>query len=472
MSSKRISCDVVIIGNGAIGLACAFALIESDKDLSIAIVGPRSRPRGATAAAGAMLGCHAEITAHGLSSALGRQKFSWHHRAKALWPEWLLRLADGGSVPAMVEGTFVLCNAVSGSLEDANFSTILRQLAADRVVHEQVDPRNVPGLKPTMDARAFRVVHIPDENAINALAYLASLERVIANAPHVTFVDDLAIGLRLERDDSISGVQLNGGEEIGAKQVLLAAGVGCQALIERCAPLKDCIPRIFAGIGSSIVAGQPSERITHVLRTPNRSFACGLHVVPRGDELYIGATNTVREGEETVPRLVDVQFLLDSVIPQISEQIHASPMLSIATGSRPIASDGFPLLGATPIGGLFVATGTFRDGIQLSPLLAQHMANLLMGGPGILENPFQPVRQPLWTLSLDEAVALCTEHYIGVFYENGCHLPKVGWEEFLSEILRKEVREIYEHYDEGHLPPIDFVHLLRKRKKLGIPSSL
>jgi glycine oxidase len=472
MSSKPSSFDVIIVGNGAIGLACAFALVERQNSLSIGIVGPKSRPYGATVAAGAMLGCHGEITAHALSTELGREKFTWHRRAKTLWPNWLGRLSEQVLAPSLVEGTFVLSNAVSGSLEDENFSAMLRQLSADDVPHELVNSRDVPGLRPTMDARAFRVVHIPDENAINALAYLSSIEQILARIPSVSFIDDLAISLRLQRDGSISGVRVGSGEEMRAKQVLLAAGVGCQALIEQCAPLRDQLPRLFAGVGSSIVAGQPPERISHVLRTPNRAFACGLHVVPRGDELYIGATNTIRDQHELVPRLVDIQFLLDSVIPQISEPIHASPMLSIATGSRPVASDGFPLLGETPVSGLFVATGTFRDGIQLSPLLAQHMADLLLGGQGLLKNPFLPARQPLWTLAIEDAVTLCTEHYLSVFYENGCHPPKVGWEAFLLEVLRKEVREIFEHFGEDHLPPIDFVPLLRERKKLGIASRL
>jgi glycine/D-amino acid oxidase-like deaminating enzyme len=466
MSSNPRTFDVIIIGNGAIGLACAFSLAERQCGLSIGVLGPKSRPGGASVAAGAMLGCHGELTAHGLSTELGQMKFSLHRRAKTLWPEWLGKLSERGMVPPLIEGTFVLVNALSGNIEDENFSTILRQLIADGVPHQRVEGYDVPGLRPTMDARAFRVVHIPDENAINALEYISALERIVTEMPSVTMIDDLAVSLRLERDGSIAGVQLAAGTEVQAKRILLAAGVGCQALIEQCAPLAGLIPRIFAGVGSSIVAGQPTERIQHVLRTPNRSFACGLHVVPRGEQVYIGATNTVWDAPELVPRLVDIQFLLDCVIPQISEPLHASPMISTATGCRPVPSDGFPLIGRTRVEGLFIVTGTFRDGIQLSPLLAQHMTELLIGGQGLIENIFEPERQPLWTLDIDEAVSLCAKHYLSVFYENGCRLPKVGWEEFLLELLEKEVRAIYREYGEDRLPPIDFIHLLRARKNL------
>src|SRR3977135_2879697 len=133
MNSKGNNFDLVIVGNGAIGLACAFELIERQPDLAIAIVGPDSRPRGASVAAGAMLGCHGEITAHGLSSELGREKFGWHRQAKALWPNWLGRLRESGAPLTVIEGTFVLCNAISGSLEDENFAAILRALSDDNV---------------------------------------------------------------------------------------------------------------------------------------------------------------------------------------------------------------------------------------------------------------------------------------------------------------------------------------------------
>lgn len=472
MPSNIRAFDVVIVGNGAIGLASAFALADGRRDLSIGVIGPKSRPGGASVAAGAMLGCHSEITAHGLSTEHGRKKFELQRRAKALWPEWVSRLRAHGPIPPMIEGTFVFINARSGDIEDENFSAILEQLSIDGVSHQRVEGRDVPGLRPTMDARPFQALHIPSESALNAFEYIGALERIVAELPSVTLLDDRVVSLRLKNDDSMAGVLTASGSEIDAKQVLLAAGVGCQTLIENCPPLTSRLPKIFSGVGSSIVAGQPPEPFRHVVRTPNRAFACGLHVVPRGEQVYIGATNTIREAQEMAPRLVDMQFLLDSVIPQISEPLHASSMISSMTGCRPVASDGFPLIGKTSVEGLFIVTGTFRDGIQLSPLLAHHMADLLMGGSGLIENIFVPERQPLWTLNIDKAVTLCVRHYLSVYYENGCQLPKVGWQEFLLDLLEKEVRDIFSECGEEHVPPIDFIHLLRDRKKSKIASQL
>ena len=51
------------------------------------------------------------------------------------------------------------------------------------------------------------------------------------------------------------------------------------------------------------------------------------------------------------------------------------------------------MMGATRIPGYFVATGHFRDGILLTPVTAQVMAQLITGGqPEYDVSPFSPAR--------------------------------------------------------------------------------
>jgi glycine/D-amino acid oxidase-like deaminating enzyme len=47
-------------------------------------------------------------------------------------------------------------------------------------------------------------------------------------------------------------------------------------------------------------------------------------------------------------------------------------------GLRPASEDGLPILGNTPIENVFVATGHFRNGILLTPVTAQMMADCMM----------------------------------------------------------------------------------------------
>jgi glycine oxidase len=50
------------------------------------------------------------------------------------------------------------------------------------------------------------------------------------------------------------------------------------------------------------------------------------------------------------------------------------------TGFRPTSDDDAPILGATGIAGLVLATGHHRNGILLAPVTAQAIHDLVVGG--------------------------------------------------------------------------------------------
>ena len=49
-------------------------------------------------------------------------------------------------------------------------------------------------------------------------------------------------------------------------------------------------------------------------------------------------------------------------------------------GFRPYTKDTLPILGPTPIRGLYVATGHFRHGILLAPMTAKLLTELILRG--------------------------------------------------------------------------------------------
>ena len=63
-------------------------------------------------------------------------------------------------------------------------------------------------------------------------------------------------------------------------------------------------------------------------------------------------------------------------------------------GLRPLTTtDTLPILGRTPVEGLYVATGHFRHGILLAPTTAQAMAELILRGRSAFDlSPFSPLR--------------------------------------------------------------------------------
>src|SRR4051794_8379919 len=90
--------DVVIVGNGILALSTAYALSQLDSKLVIAIVGPSSRHGGATAAAGAMLGCFGEVTKSTYQSEYTLKKLELSYKAKLMWNDWIMSVNDSSSL--------------------------------------------------------------------------------------------------------------------------------------------------------------------------------------------------------------------------------------------------------------------------------------------------------------------------------------------------------------------------------------
>src|SRR5690348_12498215 len=86
--------DAVVVGNGIIGQAIAWELKKRDRSLRVIVIGPHNRPGAASAAAGAMLGCFAEITHTSLRSSAGRTKFKLSRMSSKKWELWIRQLNE------------------------------------------------------------------------------------------------------------------------------------------------------------------------------------------------------------------------------------------------------------------------------------------------------------------------------------------------------------------------------------------
>ncbi|MGH9093091.1 MAG: FAD-dependent oxidoreductase, partial [Acidimicrobiales bacterium] len=104
------------------------------------------------------------------------------------------------------------------------------------------------------------------------------------------------------------------------------------------------------------------------------------YLVPRADgSLVVGATVEER-GEDRAVQAGAVHALLDdarALVPGIDEL----ELVECSAGLRPATPDNGPYVGWTPVPGVALATGHFRNGILLAPLTAEAVAALLAGRP-------------------------------------------------------------------------------------------
>lgn len=448
--------DVVVVGNGALGLSVGLALAR--QGVSVAVVGRTDRPTSASAAAGAMNGCFGEVTPQLLNSTAGRLKLDMDFQATGLWHDWEQRLVEESDETAIrtASGTTVILNTIGvHEIDTAGYEAIRTALEEYKEPYEDLDPADIDWLDPVPTSRPLRAMHIPGEHAVDALALLRALTTAFQRCGGVV-LDDLATEIDLAAgDDRVVGVRLASGAAVGTAQVVLAAGAATSTLLgcldER---TRNRIPRIVAGRGVALLVNTLDGAVPRsVIRTPNRAFACGLHVVPRGDgRIYLGATNELELLPGTAAAIGELNLLLGGT-RQMRADLVEGWVEKILIGNRPVPLDGFPLLGEAGVSGLWLMTGTYRDGLNQSPLLAQYMAARIQGEAHDTEwDIFTPIRRPIQTMSRQECLETAVKHTMGTGYEHDWSIMD-DWPPMMEEQFRRAFDTTLGEIDPEFVPP-------------------
>jgi glycine oxidase len=190
--------------------------------------------------------------------------------------------------------------------------------------------------------------------------------------------------------DRATGVVLADGGELTADQVVLAAGSRTgrlegvpEAVLPPVRPVKGQVLRLRV----------PQNRAPFLSRTV-RAVVRGsrVYLVPRVDgELVVGATSEELGWDTTVTAGGIYELLRDAheLVPGLTEL----PLVETRAGLRPGSPDNAPLLGPTALPGLQVATGHYRNGVLLTPVTGDVLADSLTTGElPRAARPFTPKR--------------------------------------------------------------------------------
>ncbi|MEV0586294.1 FAD-dependent oxidoreductase [Nonomuraea sp. NPDC050310] len=437
--------DIVIVGNGALGMFLADELVERRAG-SVVVVGPKSREAGASQAAGAMLGCFGETTTESLRTDASRVRFEIGVAAHERWPEVIDRLepfSSTGSPLLVTPESHVVLNSIGADLDTVNFAAMLNALDEYGKPWAEIDPKEIPGFRPRLDTRALRAVHLPEEGAVDARGVLDALDTKLAGTDAVMV--DQTVRRLIRTDGEVTGVELDDGHIIEAGTVVVAAGAHSEALVKTALTDFDMVPT-FPGLGFAMLARRTGgDPFRSVVRTPNRGFACGLHVVPGpGDLEYYGATNRLVDHVSGVTWMADVRFLAQYSMQQLDERVASHEVTRWLAGNRPVTLDGFPLIGWLPLNGLYLLTGTYRDGFHCAPLLAEHVANEVQGKPGTLDPMVKPTRRPIETRTIEWSINEYVEHNLAAWFETGAEAAPQMTTTQIAEYYRTMATKFYD----------------------------
>ncbi len=357
--------DTLIVGGGVIGLATAWRAAQ--RGLAVAVIDPEPGS-GASYASAGMLAPVSEVT-HGEEELLRLNLAALH-----AYPDFVAELEnaaglDAGYAGYRDEGTVQVALdaddlAVLDDVQRFQEELGIQPQRLSRRECRRHEPMLAPAVRGGLLASGD---HSVDPRQLTRALLAAAQQR------GVTLLRDSARQLLVEHDRAV-GVVLAEGGELRAAQVMLAAGCWTPEL-------EGVPPRVLPPVRP--VKGQILRLRTElpfITRTV-RGLVHGsrVYLVPRTHgEIVMGATQEELGYDTTVTAGGVWELLRDAreLLPGVTEL----ELVEARAGLRPGSPDNAPFLGPTALPGLLVASGHYRNGMLLTPVTADVMAQALATG--------------------------------------------------------------------------------------------
>ncbi|WP_267241206.1 glycine oxidase ThiO [Streptomyces sp. PR69] len=357
--------DVLVIGGGIIGLVTAWRAAQ--RGLRVRVVDPHPGGGAAQVAAG-MLAAVTELH-YGEQKLLGLNLES-ARRYPAFVGE--LEEASGQTVDYRACGTLAVALDADDRAHLRELHTLQQRSGLESV---WLTGRECRRLEPMLAPGVRGGLRVDGDHQIDPRRLAAALVTACERAG-VDLRRGWAERLTVVRDRA-AGAVLTDGVTLAAGQVVLAGG----SLSGRLAGVPDeVLPPVRPVKGQVLRLTVPPSYAPFLSRTV-RAVVRGsqVYLVPRaGGELVVGATSEELGWDTTVTAGGVYELLRDAheLVPGITEL----PLTETCAGLRPCSPDNAPLLGPTALDGLSLATGHYRNGVLLTPVTGDVMAEVLVSG--------------------------------------------------------------------------------------------
>lgn len=361
--------DVLIVGGGIIGLACARELALAGH--RVEVLERLSAGAEASLAAAGLLSPMAEAVPGPLLDAC--------RASRDLWLSWVPQLTDETGLTIEHDSS----GAILVALDDREEVWLDRVAASARDCGEPVEEIDGSALSrwvPDASPGIRRSLLLPGEHRVDNVQATTVLSIAARKAGAV--VTHGANVERIERIERASGdgVQVVGRDRSWEADLLVMAAGSWSGHI----PGFPTLP-VRPVRGQMLMLGGVDWPWNGSLRGPHdyvvRRGATGLLVGATIEEVGF-ASHTTAGGVESLLRFA----------------LHALPGLANArletswAGLRPATPDGLPIVGPVPGWPVIAATGHYRNGILLAPWTAREIARIVATGDLDDTGPFSPAR--------------------------------------------------------------------------------
>ncbi|MGG1513927.1 glycine oxidase ThiO [Paenibacillus oryzisoli] len=373
--------DVLIVGGGVIGTSIAYYLAK--KGASVTLLDRGRLGTEASSAAAGMLGAQSEMEDDGAL-------FQWARRSRSMFPALSeeLKALTGLDIGLVREG---LLNVALSDVQEAELRAraLWQRAAGERA--EWLDASAACELEPALSTRVRGALYLPDDGQVEAPKLAAAFAQAA-----------ITLGANVREFAPVSALLAEGGRVTGVMTpegplysscVVVAAGTWSGQLLQ--------------GIGAELpmypVKGECFSVLTPKPLLHKTLFTPGCYVVPKaGGRVLVGATVKPYSYDRKVS-LAGLQLLMARA-QELMPELAGAEWERAWSGLRPQSGDGLPYIGAVPqLAGLYTACGHYRNGILLSPITGQVMANLIAEGSAV-DDEEEDEEQLVWQFA-DEGFA-------------------------------------------------------------------
>jgi glycine oxidase len=364
-----VEADVIIVGGGVVGLSAARDLAGAGAK-TLVVERQRVGAEASSAAAG-MLAPQAETPE---DSPLLDLALKARDRHFALAPA--LEAETGLSVELACRGLIEL------ALSDEDLVHLEARRAWQRrrgLVVEALGPAEVREAEPNVNPAVRGAIFLPDDGCVDNVRLTRALA-ASAVARGAALVSDRPVTSLLVEGGRVAGVAA-GRETLSAPTVVEAMGAWSASLAG-----DPEAPPVEPVRGQILAFALTPGALRHVVCTARG------YVVPRADGRLLAGSTLERAGFEKQVTMEGLRTVRDIAL-EIAPLLMDVPVADSWAGLRPGTPDGLPIIGPGALPGLIHATGLYRSGILLGPLMGEAVARLALGAaPAVDLAPFAPAR--------------------------------------------------------------------------------
>lgn len=340
--------SIAIIGGGIIGLSIGWQLAR--ENMSVHIFDQRNAGKQASWAAAGMLSPYSEAVNGNLNALqIGKQSLS-------LYPSFLEELNEDSRTVLPKESEGTLCVAINR--DDREW--LHRQytfMKKNGMPVYWLSGEEARQKEPLLSPRVNSGIWIPSERQINNHLLIKALkEAFVARGGTLTEKTKITQLLSRNGNDALK-IQAENGQSYYTDIVINATG----AWAENIRPIKGQLLNLKM---------QPHLLLKGMIRTPR------IYLAPKQDGIVrVGATSEDQGFNEDIMAGATLELLKNAweIVPAISEY----KMEEITVGLRPVAANHMPIIGASPLKGIYHAIGHGRSGILLAPYTAYLIKKLI-----------------------------------------------------------------------------------------------